>query len=95
MLPALACGFRALDEQMRFSNILATHIGYDWNRGRNDLTHHPFMTKFSLGDVRITNRAIENDISDAIFGTLHETGHALYEQGINLAYESTPLADGT
>jgi len=85
----------APSEQMQFSNILATRIGYDWNRGRNDLTHHPFMTKFSLSDVRITNRANENDISDAIFGTLHETGHALYEQGINAEYESTPLANGT
>lgn len=83
------------DEQIAFANTLATHIGYDWNRGRNDMTHHPFMTKFSLNDVRITNRAQENDISDALFGTLHETGHALYEQGINSRYESTPLANGT
>ena len=83
------------DEQIAFANTLATHIGYDWNRGRNDMTHHPFMTKFSLGDVRITNRAQENDISDALFGTLHETGHALYEQGIDLNFESTPLANGT
>jgi carboxypeptidase Taq len=81
--------------QIAFGNRLATHIGYDWSRGRNDLTHHPFMTKFSLGDVRITNRANEGDISDALFGTLHETGHALYEQGINALYESTPLAHGT
>lgn len=83
------------DQQIAFSNTLATHIGYDWNRGRNDMTHHPFMTKFSLNDIRITNRAQENDISDALFGTLHETGHALYEQGINFEYESTPLANGT
>ena len=41
-------------EQIAFANTLATHIGYDWERGRNDMTHHPFMTKFSLGDVRIT-----------------------------------------
>jgi carboxypeptidase Taq len=81
--------------QIAFGNRLATHIGYDWSRGRNDLTHHPFMTKFSLGDVRITNRANESDISDALFGTLHETGHALYEQGINRDYESTPLGSGT
>ncbi len=81
--------------QIAFGNRLATAIGYDWSRGRNDMTHHPFMTKFSLDDVRITNRANENDISDALFGTLHETGHALYEQGINPDYESTPLANGT
>jgi carboxypeptidase Taq len=81
--------------QIAFGNRLATHIGYDWSRGRNDLTHHPFMTKFSLGDVRITNRANESDISDALFGTLHETGHALYEQGIARELENTPLAGGT
>lgn len=81
--------------QIAVSKELAGRIGYDWNRGRCDLTHHPFMTKFSLGDVRITNRVVENDLGDCLFGTLHETGHALYEQGIARHYEGTPLADGT
>jgi carboxypeptidase Taq len=95
--PDSTCLHKGFDPsaQIAFGNRLATHIGYDWSRGRNDLTHHPFMTKFSLGDVRITNRANEADISDALFGTLHETGHALYEQGICRNYESTPLAHGT
>lgn len=83
------------DKQVAFGNMLAGRIGYDWERGRCDRTHHPFMTKFSLGDVRITNRVRDNDISDCIFGTIHETGHALYEQGINLSYEATPLGSGT
>ena len=57
-------------------------FGYDFERGRQDKTHHPFMTKFSLGDVRITTRVRENDLTDALFSTLHEAGHAMYEQGI-------------
>ena len=69
--------------------------GYDFTRGRQDLTHHPFMTKFSGGDVRITTHVKENDLRDALFSTLHEAGHALYEQGINRAYEATPLNGGT
>ncbi|MFQ5343848.1 MAG: carboxypeptidase M32, partial [Anaerolineae bacterium] len=54
-----------------------------------------FMTKFSLGDVRITTRVKENDLSEALFSTMHEAGHALYEQGIRMDLEGTPLADGT
>jgi carboxypeptidase Taq len=85
----------AADAQVAFANTVAGCIGYDWKRGRCDRTHHPFMTKFSLGDVRITNRVVENDASDCLFGTIHETGHALYEQGIDRDYESTPLGVGT
>jgi len=70
-------------------------FGYDFTRGRQDKTHHPFMTKFSLGDVRITTRVREHDLTEAVFSTLHEAGHALYEQGINPSYEGTPLASGT
>ena len=53
------------------------------------------MTKFSLGDVRITTRVREDDVTDALFSTLHECGHALYEMGIDPSYEGTPLAGGT
>lgn len=83
------------DRQLAFGLEIIKHYGYDFNRGRQDKTHHPFMTKFSLGDVRITTRVRDNDLGDALFSTLHECGHALYEQGIDLAYEGTPLASGT
>ena len=69
-------------------------MGYDLERGRLDKTHHPFCTKFAAGDVRITTRVRENDIGDALFSTLHEAGHAIYEQGVNAAYEGTPLGSG-
>ncbi len=83
------------DRQLAFGLEVIKKYGYDFNRGRQDKTHHPFMTKFSLGDVRITTRVQEHDLGDALFSTLHESGHAMYEQGINMAYEGTPLANGT
>lgn len=82
-------------DQLAFAFDVIKRFGYDFERGRQDKTHHPFMTKFSLGDVRITTRAKENDLSELMFSTMHEAGHALYEQGISTRFEGTPLADGT
>lgn len=81
--------------QDEFVREVVTAVGYDFERGRVDKTHHPFMTKFSLGDVRITNRSRREDLTELLFGGLHEAGHALYEQGIARHLEATPLADGT
>jgi carboxypeptidase Taq len=81
--------------QRAFGEAIIRDFGYDFSRGRQDTTQHPFMIKFSLGDVRITTRFVENDLSQALFSTLHEAGHALYEQGIDPAFEGTPLANGT
>jgi carboxypeptidase Taq len=83
------------DRQLDFTLQVIKQIGYDFDKGRQDKTLHPFMTKFSLGDVRITTRVRENDLSEGIFSTVHETGHALYEQGISPEFEGTPLAHGT
>ncbi len=82
-------------DQLALGLAAIKQFGYDFQRGRQDKTHHPFMTKFSLGDVRITTRVNENDLGDALFSTMHESGHALYEQGIDPKFEATPLADGT
>ena len=82
-------------EQLDFSLKLIEQLGFDFNRGRQDKTLHPFMTNFSIGDVRITTRIRENDLNEGLFSTIHEMGHALYEQGINPKYEGTPLAGGT
>src|SRR3712207_1683039 len=49
-------------EQLDFAATVIRQFGYDFDRGRSDLTHHPFMTWFSLGDVRITTRADENHL---------------------------------
>ena len=81
--------------QLKFGETVVRKIGYDFNRGRIDKTHHPFMTKFSLGDVRITTRVLEDYLGDTLFSNIHEAGHAMYEQGIDLSYEATPLGGGT
>lgn len=80
--------------QLRFALSIATDMGYDLERGRLDKTHHPFCTKFAAGDVRVTTRVSKNDISDALFSTWHEAGHAIYEQGVDPTYEGTPLGRG-
>jgi len=72
-----------------------TRFGYDWNRGRQDKAPHPFETTFSVNDVRITTRYEEDNPIAMLFSTMHESGHAMYEQGINQAYERTPLSGGT
>jgi len=83
------------DKQWQFGIDMATCFGYDLTRGRQDKTLHPFMINFSIDDVRITTRFDESRLDDGLFSTLHETGHALYELGIDHALEGLPLADGT
>jgi carboxypeptidase Taq len=82
-------------EQWAFGLRMAERIGYDLDHGRQDRSAHPFSTSFSTTDVRITTRLEERFFNPAFFGTLHEAGHAIYEQGIDPALEGTPLADGT
>ncbi len=83
------------ESQRAFGEMVIRQLGYDFNRGRQDKTHHPFMTKFSLGDVRITTRFQEDFLANGLFSTIHEAGHAMYEQGIDMKFEGTPLAGGT
>jgi carboxypeptidase Taq len=92
-----ACVFQHFpkDKQLAFAEGVVRRLGYDFERGRIDLTHHPFMIRFSLGDIRITTRVNENDVRDALFSNIHESGHAMYEQGIAREYEGSPLAEGT
>jgi carboxypeptidase Taq len=80
--------------QWDFGVDVITAFGYDWNRGRQDKSVHPFTTGFGLNDVRITTRVNENYLNPALFGTMHECGHALYEQGIDQKYRRTPIAGG-
>lgn len=83
------------DKQLAFGLKVAEDFGYDLTRGRQDKTAHPFETHFSVNDVRITTRTKENDLTEALFSTLHEAGHAMYEQGVSETLDATPLADGT
>lgn len=82
-------------DQWSFGLDMAKRLGYDLNHGRQDRSAHPFSTSFSISDVRITTRLEKRFFNPAFFGTLHEAGHAMYEQGISRSLEGTPLADGT
>ncbi|HLK81297.1 MAG TPA: carboxypeptidase M32 [Xanthobacteraceae bacterium] len=87
-------GTFAEGKQLDFNVAVAKRLGYDFERGRIDKTHHPFCSKFSDGDVRITTRVDEADIGQALFSTIHECGHAMYEQGVAAALAGTPLGSG-
>jgi carboxypeptidase Taq len=81
-------------KQLAFGLKLAEAFGYDLSRGRQDTTLHPFATNFSIDDVRITTRVKPDLLSEALFSTLHEAGHAMYEQGVDPSLEGTLLASG-
>jgi carboxypeptidase Taq len=81
-------------EQWDFGVEVVSRFGYDWNRGREDTSAHPFTTSLSPNDVRITTRFDPEYVSTALFGTMHEGGHALYEQNFSKGLRRTPLADG-
>jgi len=70
-------------------------LGYSLERGRQDIAPHPFCTHFSRDDVRITTRFDPTFLPMAVYASLHEAGHALYEQGSPPEYEGTALAGGT
>jgi carboxypeptidase Taq len=80
-------------KQMEFTSYLAKEIGFDMNRGRQDLAPHPFCGGWSVSDIRLTTR-FGPHIGTGIFGTLHESGHGMYEQGSPLNWDRTPLAGG-
>ena len=69
--------------QWDFGVDVISNMGFDWNRGRQDNSAHPFTTTFGMGDVRITTRVIPENLGSALFSTIHEGGHALYEQGFS------------
>jgi carboxypeptidase Taq len=81
--------------QWEFGLRVARDFGFDLERGRQDRSAHPFSTSFSINDVRITTRVQSNFLPSCLFGTLHEAGHAMYEQGVDAALERTLLASGT
>ena len=82
------------EKQLAFGLEIAQHLGYDLERGREDLSDHPITTSFSFDDVRITTRVDENDVTKALFGTIHESGHAIYTQNIRPELERTPIGHG-
>ena len=81
-------------KQWDFGVEVITKFGFDWERGRQDKSAHPFTTSFSVNDVRITTRIVPDFLGTGLFGTMHECGHALYEQGVDPVLERTPLGHG-
>ena len=81
-------------KQWEFGVAVATAMGFDWQRGRQDKALHPFTTTFGLGDVRITTRIIPDSLTSGLFSTIHEAGHALYEQGVARNLSRTILGTG-
>ncbi len=79
--------------QLALSREIAATFGYDFDRGRIDKAVHPFSSG-SGADVRITTRTSETDPFNCLYSTIHEVGHAAYEQHVDPAYAATPLGSG-
>jgi carboxypeptidase Taq len=82
-----------IDRQRIFAEAVANTIGFDFERGRVDTSVHPFCTSLGPGDCRITARFSGRDFAAGFFAVLHETGHALYEQGLDPAHYGTPMGE--
>jgi carboxypeptidase Taq len=81
-------------QQEVLSKNAAAWLNFDWSAGRADVSTHPFCTTIGgAGDVRITTRYDERWLPTALYGTLHEVGHALYEQGLSREHMFTPMAE--
>lgn len=82
-----------VDAQREFSTAAATAIGFDFEAGRLDIAAHPFCSGFGPGDCRLTTRYDEHHFPGAFFGTLHEAGHGMYEQGLPHEHFGTALGE--
>lgn len=91
--PRALMGYFPETKQLAVSNTLAQAFDYDFNSGRIDKAVHPFSSGSGL-DVRITTRVSTDDPFNCFYSTIHEVGHACYEQGIDNAYLLTPLGRG-
>lgn len=80
------------DKQGELGKQMMLALGFDTTRGRIDTSVHPFCGG-APGDVRITTRYKEDRFTDALYGVLHETGHALYEQGLPAEWRGLPIGD--
>ncbi len=80
------------DKQWKITLQLLTAIGFDFNSGRQDRSVHPFTTNFDVYDVRVTTRLNPDNLFSAIYSSLHEGGHGLYEQGFSREDRGTWLA---
>ncbi|GGF80563.1 carboxypeptidase M32 [Paenibacillus albidus] len=82
------------EQQEKFGLFILEQMGYDFEAGRLDESVHPFATGLNPGDVRITTNYLLDNVTSSVFSSLHEGGHALYEQNIDKKLVGTPLAQG-
>lgn len=79
-----------VEKQRHLSREMMELIGFDFNHGRFDVSHHPFCGGVA-DDVRITTRFDESDFTSAVMGICHETGHAMYELGLPRSWMTQPV----
>ncbi|GHU09040.1 carboxypeptidase M32 [Spirochaetia bacterium] len=82
------------DAQAVLNRKIAERLGFDYKRGRLDVTVHPFTTSLGFDDVRITTRYFPDNFFSGIFSTIHESGHAFYELGLSPEIRGSCLAGG-
>lgn len=79
------------EDQKKFVEFVARSIGFDFQRGRLDVSTHPFCSGTHPGDVRLTTRFHDDNVNDALGSTMHEAGHGMYEQGLPAEHAGTPM----
>jgi carboxypeptidase Taq len=82
-----------IETQRSFGRAAAEKIGFDFNRGRLDVTAHPFCSGLGPNDCRITTRYDEHHFNGGFFGILHEAGHGIYDQGLRTDQYGLPLGE--
>lgn len=83
-----------IEKQKEFNVFLAEYMGFDFKRGVIAESEHPFTTSWHNHDVRITTHYYKDNLSSGILSTIHEGGHALYEQGIRDEFTQTLVGEG-
>ena len=89
----ILAGEYSVEQQEAFGKAAASQIGFDFDNGRLDVTAHPFCSGIGPGDTRLTTRYDTHLFAQAFFGTLHESGHGIYDQGLDGAHYGTPMGD--
>lgn len=91
--PKIFQGKFPLDQQQAFNKLVAEKMGFNFAAGRLDASTHPFTINFHPRDVRITTRYNPSDVMYSLGSTIHEAGHAMYEQGLPFEHFGTPLGE--
>lgn len=81
-------------KQLAFTELILAQLGFDFSAGRQDRSTHPFTTSFGSTDVRLTTRVDPQDLAPALYASIHEAGHGMYEQGVPLDLVRLALGDG-